>query len=374
MDLKFLAKAKSIFLKILFWIFIIVLGLFVLVFIALQFPQVQKFLTDKAITFVEGKIDTEVDIKAIKLAFPKAIWLQEIYVEDQSQDTLLYCHSLKIVVDMLGLINREIQINNVKIDGITANVHKTIADGVANYQFIIDGFQDTTKVKEPDPDKEPWTFSIYGLQIDNARLRYHDEFAGMLADADIGHFDLDLDAFDLENMNFEIDDFVLEHTRGAFEQSPGVASEKTKDTTIVQDSSRLPGISFDDIELLHVELDYSDLVKGRNAHLILGKTILDADDIDLQSKKILLNQIALTNTRLTYTQNHIADSIQFTQTDTTKAGSSALSLDIGWQVEVDDIDIENLAVKYDDHRKKPGRKEWILPISMYQKCTSRSTM
>ena len=83
-------KASLKITKILLWIIGSVIGLFLLLVIALQIPAVQNFAKDKAISFLQTKIDTKVSVGRIEIGLPKNIILEEVYFEDQQKDTLLY--------------------------------------------------------------------------------------------------------------------------------------------------------------------------------------------------------------------------------------------------------------------------------------------
>ena len=68
-------------LKTLLWIIASVLFLVLLVVILIQVPAVQNFAKNKAVTFLQNKLHTKVQIGHISIGLPKSIVLQDVYFE-----------------------------------------------------------------------------------------------------------------------------------------------------------------------------------------------------------------------------------------------------------------------------------------------------
>src|SRR5688572_2452579 len=91
------------------WIIVSVSVLLLLLAGLIQIPAVQNRLVSEAVTFLGDKIKTEVSLDHISLSFPDHIVLTGLYVEDQSQDTLLYAGRLEVNANLLGIIKKDIQ-------------------------------------------------------------------------------------------------------------------------------------------------------------------------------------------------------------------------------------------------------------------------
>jgi translocation and assembly module TamB len=90
-------KIKRIFIKsmkVLGWITFSILALFILLLVLIRLPSVQHKITQRAVTFLKDKIGTEVRLERAFISFPKQIVLEGLYVEDQSEDTLVYVGEL----------------------------------------------------------------------------------------------------------------------------------------------------------------------------------------------------------------------------------------------------------------------------------------
>jgi len=144
------SKKRSILAKIGrgFGIFILsIIGLIVLLLIAIQTGPVQNFARGKIVSFLQNKLKTRVEIKGLDIDFPKMLVLQGVYVEDKTKDTLIAGKELKVDIDMFKLISKEIQINEINLNGITTKIKRQLPDTIFNYQFIVDAFtspEDTT--------------------------------------------------------------------------------------------------------------------------------------------------------------------------------------------------------------------------------------
>src|SRR5687767_6662910 len=102
--------------KIIGWTLVSVLGLLVIIALSIQIPFIQNKLVQEAVGFLKGKIGTEVRLDHISLSIPKKIVLTGLYLEDQSQDTLLYAGELAINTDLYALTKRTIQLNDVELN------------------------------------------------------------------------------------------------------------------------------------------------------------------------------------------------------------------------------------------------------------------
>jgi len=135
--------------KILLWIIGSIIGLFLLLVIALQIPVVQNFAKNKAVTYIENKIKTKVNVGKIEIGLPKNIILEEVYIEDQKNDTLLYGKKIIANISLFKLLDNELEINSINLNGINAKVTKN-KDGVFNFDYIIDAFASKEKPKKED--------------------------------------------------------------------------------------------------------------------------------------------------------------------------------------------------------------------------------
>src|SRR5690606_24460262 len=110
--------------KILLWIIGSVIGLFLLIVLLIQIPYIQNIVKDKAVSYLEGKIGTDVQIGRIEIGLPKKVIVEGVYFESQTGDTLLAGEKLAVDISLLKLLSNEVEINSVQLNGIVANVKR----------------------------------------------------------------------------------------------------------------------------------------------------------------------------------------------------------------------------------------------------------
>src|SRR5687768_8332384 len=86
--------------KIVGWVVLSIVALILLISLAIQIPFIQNKLTQKAVSFLENKIGTEVSLQHISLSFPKRLVLEGIYLQDQARDTLFAANELAIKTNL----------------------------------------------------------------------------------------------------------------------------------------------------------------------------------------------------------------------------------------------------------------------------------
>ena len=103
-------------------------------------------------------------LKHIAISFPKKIVLEELYIEDQSRDTLLYAGELSIDTDLFALLKRRIQLNDVSLDNWKIIISRPSDSETFNYDFIPAAFN-TESTDVPDTTAVPWRFDIKNVKL-----------------------------------------------------------------------------------------------------------------------------------------------------------------------------------------------------------------
>src|SRR5205823_14538171 len=98
---------------------------------------------------------------------PKSVYLGNLYVESLEHDTLLFSHSFKVDVDMLGLLRNKVHVNSVKITKFTSHIKRRLPDSSFNFKFIIDAFASPSKpeTQKKDTAKKPMDIAVYGIYL-----------------------------------------------------------------------------------------------------------------------------------------------------------------------------------------------------------------
>ncbi len=332
------------------WIVASVIALVLIIALVIQIPKVQNMAVDKATAWLSKKLNTRVEIGEIGITFPKSIYIKNIYLEDLQKDTLLYGGYIRADIAMLGLLKGKAEVNSLRIDDLTSHIRRTLPDSAFNFDFITEAFAgDTTaEKKQKDTSGGGMQFAIYDIVLNNINLKYNDAVTAMDVDARIGHFEIDIDRFNLDEMRFGIDDVMLENTYANITQ--GYAP---KDTT-VEEESALPDIALNRADLRNVKFSYNNTADRQHISTSLGQVVLLADEINLKNQRIKLDGLTINNSKAAFAlnENIEVDSIIKQAEKVVTEGPKEQAKPHKWIVTLDRLNMQGNAFAFDNYKEK----------------------
>ncbi len=344
-----LAKAVRI-----FGIFILsLIALIVLVLILIQTAPVQDFARKKIVTFLGNKLKTKVEIKRLDIEFPKMLVLQGVLIEDQKKDTLIAGNQLKVDIDMFKLLSKEIQINEINLNGITAKVKRQLPDTIFNYQFIVDAFsspKDTT-VKT---DTSAMKMAIEKIIVDKTRLVYLDVVTGNDVDVYLNHFDTRITTFDLSHSRYDVPSIVLNGISGRINQTKPMAVTAVAANPPAAVSNELQQfLNFTNKEALvsNVDIAYSNAVLAMSTQISLKDLTIHPESFDLKNSIIAIKDIELNNLNgyLKMGKPEVVAVVKSTN-DSSNAAATP------WKFTIGSISLDNNNFAYDDNTQPHASK------------------
>lgn len=245
-------------------------------------PSIQNKIAQKAITYLEDKIGTNVDLKSITIDFPKKIVVEGLYVEDQNKDTLIYSERLAVDAAMMELLNNEILLNKIEVRNTTGKISRTLPDSAFNFDFIVAAFASTdTTDADTTASGKPWTFSIGDVDLANVRFKYDDATDKMLVQAKVGELNINTDEIDLDAMSFAFDDVDINTTEVLFKHDSTqfqISNFKLIASDIKYDSASIEA----DVE----ELSTEETTRGLILRKLSGVAKLQGENIDVRDIEI----------------------------------------------------------------------------------------
>lgn len=265
------------------------MGLLVLVVIIIQLPPVQRLLTSKAETYLQNKLKTKVKVGEISLSFPKSIYLGDIYIEALNHDTLLYSHSIKVDLEMFGLLNHRLTVNSLKIEKLTAHINRIEHDTDFNFSFIVKAFSSSSNStpQKPDSSKKAFVIDIRNIYLSDFYGSYNDALTGMDASARVGILALEMQKMDLDHMAFSVKKLDFKNSIANLT----IYKQSQADTNTSKPSNF--SINIDDIELANIKGLYKDKVGGQSYSMNLGKSTLKNSSLLLATQKIEIGSVEL---------------------------------------------------------------------------------
>lgn len=155
--------------KILISLFVIFVLIPTILYGIFRMPVVQKWLTGKVVSYLSETLKTKVTLKSIDLSIFDHLILEELYIEDQKKDTLLYVDYLGINIKAIRLRKSIFSFDKLKLKKMVFNLKYDTA-GVMNMQFVLDAFS-----SDAPPDttaSEPMNIKVDRILIENSKVSY----------------------------------------------------------------------------------------------------------------------------------------------------------------------------------------------------------
>ncbi|RZK17077.1 MAG: translocation/assembly module TamB, partial [Pedobacter sp.] len=281
-------------LKVLLWVIASIIILVVGIALSLNIPAVQNFVKGKAINYLKTKTKTEVSLESIKIALPKDVVLNKFYIEDLKGDTLLYAEKLAVDISLFKLLKNTVEINNVELKNIRANVKRISPDTTFNFSFLVDAFMSDQKKPEEKVDKDTTStlkFSVDKVSFEDIGLTYRDDVAGNDVKLYLGAFKTKLKTFDLAGQHYVIKDLTLDNTSLRYLQQKPLVELVQHVTNSVdsteKEAGKLPLIEVENFAFNNVKVNYDDQISTT-------KAVADVNELGLINLKV-----DLTNSRYT---------------------------------------------------------------------------
>ena len=329
--------------RILVWILGSIVFLIILVLLLIQSSYVQNFARKKAVSYLEHKLKTTVQIGKLDIKFPTAISLQKVFFEDQSKDTLLYGGEIRVNIDMFQLIRNNIQIKEIYLDNILAKVKRLPPDSIFNFQFIVDAFSSEEKKVSEKEDTSTLKMNIDRILVNKTRVIYKDLFTGNDMDLAIGHLDTKITTFDPSHLLFEVPNITLKGLKGHFYQLEPL--KEPVEQTVAEASSEPENY----LQFINKEINLNDInvvYKSEPSHLnsafVIGHATLHPKTIDLKNSVIAFKDLSLEQSDIAIETNSKATDEKPKDTASTVADTSSMKITAG------NISLKNINLKYDD--------------------------
>lgn len=338
----------------------IVVGLLILILTAalsLNIPAVQNFVKDRVISYLKTKTKTEVSLGSIRIAIPRDVVLNEFYIEDLNGDTLIYAERLAVDINLFKLIKSQIEIQNIDLKNIRANVVRVAPDTTFNFNFLVKAFMSEQQKPQEEIDQDTTSalkFSVNKFKFEDIRIKYRDDVAGNILGVNLGNFNANIDDFDINTQKFKIKDINLENAVLDYLQQKPLAVlasqlEKSIDTAQTAEST-LPFLEVAKLNLNKVKINFNDQISSTNALadlqvLQLGDAILDLTNMAYQLGSIKLHDSQI---KFAFKPQSLKASAAPRDTEAEEASSVRFSLK--------EVDLRNNSIQFDNLAEKAINK------------------
>jgi len=149
---------------------IVVLLLLVIALIAIRSPYVQSKLVSYVGDRLAERLGTRVEVGRVDFEFFRSLVLQEVLIEDQQSDTLLYFKKLSCSIDRILPNKNTFSFRDLELDGVLFDLKILEGEEHTNLQFILDQFA----TDGTDTTAKGGTFRTDEIEITDLEFRFYD--------------------------------------------------------------------------------------------------------------------------------------------------------------------------------------------------------
>ncbi len=330
----------------------VVAGACVLVLLLLLFirsPWGQNLIKDRLISYLTHQTETTITLDRIYITFSGDLAIENLYIEDQNQDTLLYSRTFTADVPLWPILTDQlIDVQNVTWKNAVINVYREESQDF-NYQFLIDAFMTSDPGEEVpvDTSATAYELTVGTILLQDIVAKYDDKEGGVDLKAQLGNLSVRMDESDLENMRFGIEHAALENSRMSYVQTKPFPVQE--DTT----ATAMPILTIHDTRINNVNAMYHSVPDGLMASVFVNHFLLEAPLADLSTNQIQITNIELAESSFDL---NVTSSVQDTTVvDPDLSPSSPLWPD--WNIEIDRLRVSDNQISYvvDDAAPEYGK-------------------
>jgi hypothetical protein len=232
---------------------LVILLMLSIILLLFQYKPVQTWAAKQATSYLSEKLKTRVDIKSLYIKPFSSVVLEDFYVLDKQNDTLLSTPKLTVGINGFSLLTsipaRKLDLSLVQLDNGSVYLKK-LKDSTSNLKFLTDFFSspDTIKTKG-----KPWTVIFEKIAINNLHFRYKNFLVDTLMkqvnfdDIDVKNFSTVVTDMDIANHLFKgkISNLTLREKSGFYLKH--LSGNATVDTNQIL------------VQNMHVQTAHSDL-------------------------------------------------------------------------------------------------------------------
>ncbi|MCQ2218780.1 MAG: translocation/assembly module TamB [Paludibacteraceae bacterium] len=234
----------------------------------------QSKIVNYVTEWVEGKTGTDVSIGRVDVDLFNGVFIDDLYLEDQSGDTLLFAKRVSANASLFSAYyGGKLHLQSAKLSDFKVYLSKDSISAPFNFQFLIDAFA-TKDTVEADTPPSNFDLSIAKINLYNGRFKYDmksDSLTPSLFNPSHIHVDslmaeMQLHSIRMEKLEAGVSKLSLKEWSGIDLENLSVYAQ-CKDSVITSDllTIKLPNTQ---VELANIQVDLRNL--SMNSHVMDG--------------------------------------------------------------------------------------------------------
>ena len=229
------------------------LGIMLLISALMLIPAVQNRLAQEGVAWVNDKYALDLELEKLRYQFPNKVVLEDLYLPDSENDTLIFLHSLDFAFYSFKGNEQRLRTGEVVLDGLNFNLVKHAGDSLTNFMKVLEKFSSGEKKQQT-----PFKLDLSQLKITNSRFAYHQPACDSCTEYDLEKLNLNLLGAHLNGTSAYADIQTL-----SFNNQYGIKLENLRGEVYFSDTA----LGVNNLELrtpltnlrAHLELNYPSL-------------------------------------------------------------------------------------------------------------------
>lgn len=322
----------------------VLLGLLALVLLVAGFavlvattPWGQQFVTRQVNSYLAGKLQSPFRIGRIRYAIPDYVELEDVFFKTPQGDTLLNGGRMRVDLDMWGLLNNRVAINQVDLEHIRLHISRTLPDTTFNFQYILKAF-DTGAAPEPsDTVATPLAINLAAIRLSDVRIKYRDDVVGADVNAYVNKLRVNFQKTDVYTSQYYLSDVAIDGLNAYTRLYQGLPTPPSPPANPADSLD----ISLGKWTVSNTTWDINVETANFKTKGKVGRLAMESNYLYLNGQKISLKSLELANA-------DIATKLTKPTRKTTSSAPVAATSGPGWQAALTNVRFTNNRLRFDD--------------------------
>jgi len=277
--------------KLIKWLLISVISLFLLIAILIHLPPVQNFLLQKGTNYFNEQTNGDLSVEKIDLRLPFYLQLEGIILNDPEGEKITSIGDIEVGIGWRKIFFKTISLDDIHLEDVDA---KLSADqtGNWNYQFIVDGFSAGDSQPADTSGSSSWDISVSQIRLKNIQFKYENAQSGDTLQTDIGRFYTNFQRASVLNQVFLADKIELSHTDSYFSMGKRPETQTSENDEEASESELI--LSLNSLYINDVET-YTNIPGAGIFDVNVGELEVKVNKFNLDLNQYLMDQIQLRN-------------------------------------------------------------------------------
>ncbi|HLO80670.1 MAG TPA: hypothetical protein VK166_06915 [Chitinophagaceae bacterium] len=300
-------------------------------------PYGQRVIKNQGEKYLRNKLHTNLAIGSFRFELKKGVKLTDIYLEDQQKRKLLSVHQLDLNYNFNALLNKNIQLSEIRLRGVQVNLYRDSTSEKFNFDFISEAFT-LNEPKTVDDTTSAFTINLGKLNLDSISFLMDDQYGRQKYAANINMLKTDLRKTDLDKLIFHAD-YIF--TDGVNVKAYLAPTKKTANPTAPDIASTNFQFVSDTLGLTRTSIRFES-ISETPITVITDLGSLQAKGVDYRSEQqsLVIGFINL--------QDH-SSNVETRTVKTTKPDTLTTATSKPFRFKIDSVSIENNDLFYSDN-------------------------